>query len=571
VHGVSIKQGKKVKQRLEKVGPIREELRSATRPPLSKERLEAAMGAARGVVGMLEATLLEHANAVAARIAEIGEEAASAEMAEAEESEVDDSEGEQDSEPEAREGKHTPVAVAPPPPPPRRPVMPWRLSGAAPSISVPRPTLPRSGWSFIGDDAGSIGPDVTNCYSAPGFDALRRLQADLSVSGVPPSRASCMQPSAAAREAMFHFPHFSMSSAEPPATAKPAPPPPPDPQQHLLGASLVDALDGSPTAQVLKPPQDQGDSKANRVAPPPVPSPPPASRVPAPHRTACSSVGPPPSVVSRLAPSLPASPHSVVPRLAPCLRAIHGAPAMWCPRGGGVKPPRPPLIEQSAPPPPPLPGASAMVAPPRPRNGVNPLRYVAIRPNDRGGGCSRPPHINYDSASSLGGLDLGCTFPGLTPEPCSDSPRRLDDLYMRHLSLSTHAEPFTPAASNVITHNTALSIHPPNGPFLRPLIKGTMPATTGSDPVLPVALGALPVDPFRMNSPPPPGRIGHSNSAHAALDTMRRGLSIDGMLPRHGGLGGSLGRPLAAEASSPRVGVDNAFVEQMLEDLLDDD
>jgi hypothetical protein len=550
VHKVSIKQGKKVKQRLEKIGPIREELQAATRPPLSQERLEAAIAAARAVVGMLEVSLLEHAKTVAARIAEIGEEAASAEMAgDDEESSEEESEPEPEREPKPRGSKPAPAAPAQPQAPLRRQaVLPPQLPAVThvPAAPTPRPP-PRALLPY-----GRPEPPALNAPAGPS----RWVGAELPPGRPLAGRTAGVRPSLpSAMNTMSAFPPLSVPSSELQALPEVAPPPPPDPQQHLLGASLVDALDGSPTAQALKPPADP-PSKPTWSAPPPAPSPPPAARVPAPSRIVLDPGGSMPSgPLGTTCPSFP--------------RTVGGFPRTAGGITPGVMPPRPPPLTQSGPLPPPRQAAAAIVPPPRPRNGVNPLGFTGL-PTDESGSVPG----GYDSANSL----CRSPFPGSSPDPYLEAPACPSEFDVRRLRLSTHAEPFTPAASSIASvHAAAYSMHPrPKVSFVRPLQKGLTPSApvSVSDPVLPVALGghsALPLDPFRMNSPPPPGRLATFGNSSGVMAT-RRGLSINGVMPAPGGLTGSPARPaLAAVAASPRAGVDEAFYEQMLGDLLDDD
>jgi hypothetical protein len=118
-HGVGVKHGKKVKSRLERVQPLRQELEAAMLPPLSEARLDAALDAIRPVVSLLPPELLEQARVVTDKVAQLGEEMASLELAGEDESEEEDEEEE--------ESEEDPEPLAPPPPPPRRALTPVSL------------------------------------------------------------------------------------------------------------------------------------------------------------------------------------------------------------------------------------------------------------------------------------------------------------------------------------------------------------------------------------------------------------------------------------------------------------
>jgi hypothetical protein len=75
-HGISVKQGKKVKARLEKVALLRSELEDAMRPPVDEARLEEALDCARTVASLLEDGLLECARGIIDKLQAGGEEAA---------------------------------------------------------------------------------------------------------------------------------------------------------------------------------------------------------------------------------------------------------------------------------------------------------------------------------------------------------------------------------------------------------------------------------------------------------------------------------------------------------------
>lgn len=71
-HNIGVKQGKKVKARLEKVGPLRAQLVDAMNPPVDEGELEAVLDAIRSVELMLDMQLLERARAVQKTLQEGG-------------------------------------------------------------------------------------------------------------------------------------------------------------------------------------------------------------------------------------------------------------------------------------------------------------------------------------------------------------------------------------------------------------------------------------------------------------------------------------------------------------------
>lgn len=75
-HGISVKQGKKVKQRLEKVDSLRRGLQDAMRPPVDEGRLEAALDNVRPVASLLEDELIASARVIIEKLQAGGEEAA---------------------------------------------------------------------------------------------------------------------------------------------------------------------------------------------------------------------------------------------------------------------------------------------------------------------------------------------------------------------------------------------------------------------------------------------------------------------------------------------------------------
>lgn len=265
-HNVSVKQGKKVKARLEKVGPLRQQLLETIRPPVDEVKLEAVLDAVRSVELMLDKQLLERARGVQKTLQDGGPAADALRSPEPSEPESGESREEtpcaaMDSQAHLHAQlvhaatvamhQHLNIEATPPPPPPPR----------------------RAQASYAGADGQRGGMQVAEMAGPH----ARRMQAG-HVAPAPPPPSNHMHPSA--RPAGMQPVRMPGAPVPPPPRGSPQPsmdpsgsratmpaPPPPgpvpshgptpsnpfagttaqmaDPMVDLLGSDLVGAMDSA--------------------------------------------------------------------------------------------------------------------------------------------------------------------------------------------------------------------------------------------------------------------------------------------------------------------------------------
>lgn len=268
-HNISVKQGKKVKARLEKVGPLRQQLVVSIRPPIDEDQLDSVLDAVRSVELMLDKQLLERARAVQKTLQEGGPAA-------------DALRAPEPSEPESEESlAETPCAAAEAPPPLY--TTPAHAAAAAvqqqlnlaEAVPPPPPPPPRGQAPYAGADtsrgasqaAAMVGhhpPRLQSGHAAPVPPPPgMHMHASARPAGMQPLRMPMAGGPAPSPPRGSPQPNMDASSSR---TSGPAPHPPApaqpqalspanpfsgtsshmaDPMMDLLGSDLVGAMDSA--------------------------------------------------------------------------------------------------------------------------------------------------------------------------------------------------------------------------------------------------------------------------------------------------------------------------------------
>ena len=262
-HSISVKQGRKVKARLEKVGPLREQLMESIRPPVDQDDLESILVSVRSVELLLDLQLLERARAVMKTLETGG---AAADALRAPEPSDPESEDSEETAPTARvdvppscsppvqstttamQQRLNLVEATPPPPPPPPRGSATYAAGEAGNGGIPATAMAGSQPSMqVGHSAPAPPPPVMHMHSAVRPAAMQPPR--MPGAPAPPPPRGTPQPPMDPNDRRLSLP------APPPA----APPPPPaptnpfagtsghmaDPMVDLLGSDLMGAMDSA--------------------------------------------------------------------------------------------------------------------------------------------------------------------------------------------------------------------------------------------------------------------------------------------------------------------------------------
>lgn len=562
-HGISVKQGKKVKTRLEKVAALRRELEEAMRPPVDETRLEGALDCARAVASLLEDELLELARSIIEKLQAGGEEAAAlrcatpasdddtgADMSVSAQGEsvcgstVHGADGITAADQHSITGapttpnssrsvleaasRHSHRAIEAPPPPqhPSRRVAPsMHAEHPAPPAPSGRPHLSMTGMPSRAASIGQPPPPA-------GQPGLREMHAQGSNGA---SQGPSAHPTAQQRMRDLALkPQMQPTPpAHPPAPAPPGGPPPPnpfsgtqcavDPMMDLLGQDLVGALDsGGNVSATTRTPATQSGWKAMNGT---------GQQSPLPPRQ-----GPMHGQMRAQPP-------------APSLRPYGGVFRVGTTPAGGTGTTRPPPGPPPAPPP--LTSMVDAYGTPKPpsmqRNGMK----MHPSPTQQSGYPSYGPMRTFDpkmdpqsGTSHANGFGMPQRMHGDVLRPKDNGPR--------FSSLNMRAAPFLPASKNSGGQGGSQQSSSASGtdvhaqPFLKAQgMNGANAYSMSSRDDSFVPSHALPSDPFGLDSP---------NSGHTGGDfhRLRRNATADAVTSvLGGGVGkGSTSEPALAAYSS---------------------
>eukprot|EP00892_Ulva_mutabilis_P011732 jgi/Ulvmu1/8931/UM005_0022.1 len=264
-HGIGVKQGRKVKLRLEKVGPLRQQLVERIRPPVDQQALETLLEEVRSVELLLDLQLLERARSVLKTLLAGG--AAAEALCAPEPSQPKSEDGVKPESPAAADGSVShdqPVhaaaasmqqrltmteATPPPPPPPPRTVQPFPAGdtgrGVAPAAAMAGPHVRMQGGH------GSPAPPPPGLHMRPAARTAVLHPPHMPAAPAPPPPRGTPKPPMDTADRRSSMP------APPPAAPAPPPPPAPvnpfagtsshmaDPMVDLLGSDLMGAMDSA--------------------------------------------------------------------------------------------------------------------------------------------------------------------------------------------------------------------------------------------------------------------------------------------------------------------------------------
>lgn len=581
-HGISVKQGKKVKARLEKVAALRRELEDAMRPPVDETRLEGALDCARGVASLLDDELLDCARGIIDKLQAGGEEAAvlrcatpasdddtGADMSVSAQGEsvcgsIAHAEGITSVDQQSTTGgpttpnssrsaletgsrlSHSVADVPPPPLHPSRRVAPSMHADhpAPPAPCAGCPHMPISSGMPSRAASGGLG------QPAPPAAGLREMHAHTTNGSA--SQGPSLHPAAQHMRDIVPKPQMQPTPpAHPPAPAPPGAPPPPnpfsgtqsamDPMMDLLGQDLVGALDsGGNVAAATRTPAAQSGWKA------------------------MNGTGQPSTLPPRQAPmhgQMRAQPP------APSLRPYGGV--FRTPAAGGTGTTRPPPGPPPAPPP--LTSMVDAYGTPKPpsmqRNGMK----MHPSPTQQSGYPSYGPMRTFDpKMDPQSGASHANGFVMPQQRMHGDVLTRPKDSAARFSSLNMRAAPFLPASKTSGTQGGSQQSSSTSGtdvhaqPFLKPTLNGANAYGTSAREDSSFAPShALPSDPFGLD----PGS-GHTGGD---IHRLRRNATVDAVTSvLGGGVGkGSTSEPtLAAYSSHSHASRDHGAQSHGIEESL---